>query len=251
MSNKSFNVIIILIFLCCALIIIISVLFAFDKPNLSFAIESCSNDNLRDNFSSIYNLDNGQTSPNGKWENVYSGHGSTGVEVADGSHVFYLKPATSTSSVETAAALVKSTDSFCNFNLDFDTKTVKQLRENSPPNTWETGWIFFRYTDTFHYYWFTISTAGIELGKKDCDSCKDPAEGQQFLVTKPDPKLDINSWSHWKINAIGNHIQVFVDGKLEIDYIDDKMSTRLSGGNIAMYSEDAYVRYDNIDLESK
>ncbi|HXS60452.1 MAG TPA: family 16 glycoside hydrolase, partial [Candidatus Sulfopaludibacter sp.] len=117
--------------------------------------------------------------------------------------------------------------------------------------TWETGWIFFRYTDTFHYYWFTISNEGIELGKKDCDKCKDPVDGQQFLVTKLDPKLDLNSWSHWKIIIIGNNIQVFVDGKLVIDYNDEEMSHALSHGNIAMYSEDAYVQYDNMDLESQ
>jgi len=225
--------------------------FAFDNSYLSFAIVSCSINNLRDNFSSTYNIDNGQTSPNGKWNNVYSGYGSTGVEIVNESSVFFLKPKTPTSSEETNAALVKSTDSYCNFILDFDIKTVKQLRENSPPNTWETGWIFFRYTDTFHYYWFTISNEGIELGKKDCDKCKDPVDGQQFLVTKLDPKLDLNSWSHWKIIIIGNNIQVFVDGKLVIDYNDEEMSHALSHGNIAMYSEDAYVQYDNMDLESQ
>ena len=128
-----------------------TMLLSSDKSYLSFAIESCSSNSLRDNFSSTYNLDNGETSPNGKWKNKYTGEGSTGVEIANESHVFFLKPKPSTSSDETNAALVKSTDSFCDFNLDLDIKTVKQLRENTSPNSWETGWIFFRYTDTFHY----------------------------------------------------------------------------------------------------
>jgi hypothetical protein len=86
---------------------------------------------------------------------------------------------------------VKSTDTFCNFAMKFDMNTVKQLRQNSPPNTWETGWIFWRYTDTFHYYWLLIKPNGIELGKKDCDTCTNPVDGQKFLEIKSTPKMGL------------------------------------------------------------
>jgi hypothetical protein len=215
------------------------------------ASTACTGGNLDDTFNTVYTLNEGQTSPNGKWKNVYNGFGSSGVEVADGSHVFFLKPGISNSSDETEAALVRSTGSFCDFVVDFDTKTVKQLRQNSPPNAWEAGWFIFRYTDTFHYYWFLVKPNGIELGKKDCDTCTDSVDGQQFLVTKDFPTLHLNKWSHWKISAIGNHIQIFVDGTKVIDYIDKTMSPKLSAGNIAMYSEDAYARYDNMHLRSQ
>src|SRR3954447_8215537 len=46
-----------------------------ENKTLSF----CKN-NLTDDFSSPYNLEEDQISPNGKWQNVYSGYGSTGVE---------------------------------------------------------------------------------------------------------------------------------------------------------------------------
>ncbi len=213
--------------------------------------ESCNNGNLDDTFASTYNLNDGQISPNGKWQNVYSGFGSTGVEKTFGSKVFFLKPRISTTSSETSAALVKSTGAFCDYNLDFDIKTVKQLRQNSPPNPWEAGWIVFRYTDIFHYYWFLLKPNGIEFGKKDCDTCSDPVDGQQFLVTKDNPTLQVGSWQHWTINIVGNHIQISVNGKLVIDFIDQTMSPKLSSGAIAMYSEDAYVRYDNMHLVSK
>ena len=113
---------------------------------------------------------------------------------------------------ETQAALVKSTGSFCDYVLNLDVKTVKQLRENTPPNAWETAWILFRYTDTFHYYWFLVKPNGIELGKKDCDTCSDPVDGQQFLVTKETCKLNLNQWAHWKIDVVGNHIMISVNG---------------------------------------
>ena len=110
---------------------------------------------------------------------------------------------------------------------------------------------FFRQTDPFHYYWFTISADGIELGKKDCDSCKDSFYGQQHLVTKEIPSLHLNTWQHWLINVNGNHIQISVDGQMVIDYIDKKMSPKLSSGAIAMYAEDAYAQFDNVVSSSK
>jgi hypothetical protein len=217
-----------------------------ENKTLSF----CKN-NLTDDFSSPYNLEEDQISPNGKWQNVYSGYGSTGVEPTDKNNVFFLKPVATKSINETEAALVKSTDSFCNFEVNVDVKTVKQLRENNPPNDWEAAWFIFRYTDIFHYFWFVLTPNGFELGKKDCDTCTDPFDGQQSLATGHTTSMQLNTWSHWKINAIGNHIQVFVDGKLVIDYIDNKMDPKLFCGNIAMYSEDAYVQYDNVQLKSQ
>ena len=93
-----------------------------------------------------------RTSPNGEWKNVYSGYGSTGVKQVNWRTVFLLGPKASTSVSETHAALVESTDKFCDFTMNVDMNTVKQLRKNSPPNTWEVGWLFFRYVDKFHHY---------------------------------------------------------------------------------------------------
>jgi hypothetical protein len=206
---------------------------------------------LYDNFDSPYFLGEGQTSPNGEWKNVYSGYGSTGVKNVDWRSAFYLSPKVSTSASETHSSLVKSTDNFCNFKMKVDMNTVKQLRKNSPPNTWEVGWLFFRYTDTFHYYWLLVKPNGIELGKKDCDSCTNPVDGQKFLVTKSTPTLKLNTWNKITVDMVGNHIKVFINGNLHIDYVDKNMSPKLASGSIAMYSEDAYVLYNNMDVSSK
>jgi hypothetical protein len=211
----------------------------------SHITSSCPN-GIYDNFNSPYLLGEGKTSPNGEWKNVYSGHGSTGAKIDDSKTVFYLSPKSATSASQTHAALVKSTDTFCNFAMKFDMNTVKQLRQNSPPNTWETGWIFWRYTDTFHYYWLLIKPNGIELGKKDCDTCTNPVDGQKFLVTKSTPKLTLNTWDKINVAMTGNHIKVFVNNNLVIDYRDTTMSPKLKSGSVAMYSEDAYVLYNNM-----
>ena len=152
----------------------------------------------------------------------------------------------STSTSQTHSTLVTSTQKWGNLELDIDVKTVQQLRQNSSPNPWEVAWIFFRQTDTFHYYAFLVKPNGIEFDKKDCNTCTDPVQGQQFLVTASSPTLKIGGWSHWKITAIGNHITISVDGNKVIDYVDQTMSQQLSSGAIAMYTEDANVNYDNV-----
>jgi len=215
------------------------------------AVTSCNNTDLTDGFDSEYYLDEGKISPNGQWKNEYLGYGSTGVESADPrNNAFYLKPKAVTSVSQTEAALVRSSGSFCNFIVEFDMNTVNQLREGSPPKTWEAGWFLFRYTDMFHYYWLVIRSDGFELGKKDCNTCGDPADGQEYLVTKSLPTLNTNTWQHWKVEGIDNHFKVWIDNKLIVDFEDEEMTSQLTGGNIAMYSEDAYVKYDNMILKS-
>ena len=216
-------------------------------------IEDSCDVHLYDNFDSPYFLGEGEISPNGEWQNVYSGYGSTGVEEVGGKSVFYLKPNASSTPYDTHthAALVKSTDKFCDFEMEFDINTVKQLRLNSPPNVWEVGWIDFRYVDRFHHYSLLFKPNGIELGKKDCDSCTDPVDGQQFLETKSTPQMKLNTWNNVKINMVDNHIQVYVNGNLVIDYIDQEMSPKMAYGSVAMYSEDAYVLYNNMDVSPK
>ena len=135
--------------------------------------------------------------------------------------------------------------------MKVDMNTVKQLRQYSTPNSWEVGWLFFRYSDTFHYYWLAVKPNGIELGKKDCNTCTNPVDGQKFLVTKSTPKLTMNTWNKVTVDMVGNHIKIYWNGNLVIDYIDTAMSSKLASGSIAMYSEDAYVLYNNMDVSPK
>ncbi len=234
---------------------LISIIFILQLSTreIEATIEDSCDVHLYDNFDSPYFLGEGEISPNGEWQNVYSGYGSTGVEEVGGKSVFYLKPNASSTPYDTHthAALVKSTDKFCDFEMEFDINTVKQLRLNSPPNVWEVGWIDFRYVDRFHHYSLLFKPNGIELGKKDCDSCTDPVDGQQFLETKSTPQMKLNTWNNVKINMVDNHIQVYVNGDLVIDYIDQEMSPKMASGSVAMYSEDAYVLYNNMDVSPK
>ena len=69
---------------------------------------SCRTSLFYDNFVGQYLLKEGQTSPNGKWKNVYSGYGSTGVKYHyDGRNAFWLYPQAATSAAVTHAAEVQ------------------------------------------------------------------------------------------------------------------------------------------------
>ena len=67
-----------------------------------------------------------------------------GVNVDNGNNVFYGFPRTSTQSGETHSSFALSTQKFSDMTLDSDMKTYKQLRQNSPANTWESAWVMWR-----------------------------------------------------------------------------------------------------------
>jgi glucose/arabinose dehydrogenase len=215
--------------------------------NVNSSISS-SIPSLYDNFDeNTYTLNDGELSPNGEWQNIYNGGGLSGVRKdLNGNNVFFMYPQPSISVNETHASLVKSIQLYENFELSAKVNTEKQLRQNSSPMPWEAAWILFRYTDEFHYYWFLVKPNGVELGKKDCDTCTEPHEGQIILYSVDTPTLSLGNQSKWDISAIGNRIMISINGTRIIDLLDRSMSERLRGGSIGLYSEDAEVSFDDI-----
>jgi hypothetical protein len=63
--------------------------------------------------------------------------------------------------------------------------------------------------------------------------------------------MGLGTWNNIKVDMVDNHIKVFINGNLEIDYIDTEMSAEMASGSVAMYSEDAYVLYNNMDVSPK
>jgi Domain of Unknown Function (DUF1080) len=216
-----------------------------------------------DNFESgTYGLTDGRISPNGKWQDIYSGYGSMGVARTRTSgttnNYFFEQPKTSTSPFETHASLATTTPSthVGDFKMTVQMKTVKQLRQNSAPNPWETGWIFWHMTDNFHYYALVLKTNGFQLEKKDNNNQNDA--GEIYLITSPDPKVKIGQWQtitiqHENSSSGTPHIQVWVDGAKAADFIDNKSqpnSPVMSSGSIGLYNEDSSVNFDNVSINS-
>ena len=224
---------------------------------------------LYDNFEGdTYTITDNQTSPNGKWFNRYSGFGTSGtVRIISSSSftpldnnnnnnnnnnntVFYEKPKTSTNSNETYSALTLTTEAYEDIEIYLKVKTDRQLRENSTPNPWEAAWIMWRYQDDWHHYYFIFKPNGVELGKKQNEN---QAEEQIFLYTATEPKLKIGEWNTWYIKMSGNHIEIWlkmVDGSWQrvVNYYDDEPIAGL--GKIGLYTEDAYVQFDDVYISS-
>ena len=204
--------------------------------------------NVYDDFqASTYKLTDGQKSPNGKWLSKWNAGGEMGVKTENGNNVFYGFPQTATSSGQTYSSFALSTQKFSDMTLELDMKTYKQLRQNSAPNTWETAWVMWRWTNLFHHYYFVIKTNGIEFGKKDTHcSC----EQQVFLKTGSSPKLSLGTWDHIKISSIGKHTTIWVDGTKVVDMDDPSYSSTadMSGGYIGLYNEDASSAFDKVTV---
>ena len=171
----------------------------------------------------------------GNWTEVFNGFGRIWIE----NNELNMKPQTSVSARETHAPLIVSNSVWQNFVLEFDQKTVQQLRQNSSPNTWEVAWIMFRYTKLENYYYFIFKTNGVQLAKKH------GSLNEIFLQTPNQPRVQIGQWNHIKIDAQGNHIQIWVDNQLVIDYTD---LDPLTSGKIGLYNEDAWTQFDNIQI---
>jgi len=207
---------------------------------------------LYDNFdaSGVYSLIDGQTSPNGKWIDKYTGYGSSGtmlISSTGNNKVFYEKPLAAKSASETHSALTLSTSQFQDVDIYLKVKTKQQLRQGSPPNPWEAAWIMWRYQDDWHHYYFIFKPNGIELGKKQNDSQSD---SQVFLFTASDPKMKIGEWNIWHIRMIGGHIEISLkiagNWQTVIDFTDQHP---IDGpGKVGLYTEDAYVQFDSVYL---
>jgi len=202
---------------------------------------------LEDTFTTPYVLTGGQTSADGKWKCIWTGGGK--VESVNGVIRMYPQTSTASDGKETHSCLVLSTQQFTNFQLEFNMKTVKQLRQNFPVKNWETAWIMFRYFDAIHHYYFTLKNNGCEFGKKDNVEGDPALEKQIFMQTVTQKSVAIGVSNKVIVTAKDFHITITVDGTKVLDYTDTPQNpTKMAKGSIGLYSEDATVEFDNIKV---
>jgi len=196
-----------------------------------------------DDFSSgPYHLNLGDISPNGKWLGKWNGGGSLDVKQDTKNITNYVSVVESGFvQNETRSALVLTNNEYENFKLSLDVRNDKQLREVNP-NSWEVGWIFWRYVDNTHFYYFTLKPNGSESGKYD--GGVNPID-QLFLESTEFPNSVIGKWDHLDIIVDKSHITILVNGKIIQDF-DDVSS--FDKGQIGLYCEDASVSFDNITI---
>ena len=123
---------------------------------------------------------------------------------------------------------------------------TKQLRQNSEPNMWEAVGSSSATLTRFTITGSRSNLMVLNWERRIAIVGVDPTGGQIILYTGPLPTLKISQWSQWTIEAIDNNIIVSIDGNQIITFKDKNMSKELSNGEIAMYTEDAKVSFDNM-----
>jgi 3-keto-disaccharide hydrolase len=219
---------------------------------------------LYDDFSEgTYNLDNYEISPNGKWYGWFSGSkvqpGQQGVRASTTTpgNVFFSEspsPERQTMHQRTYSSLTLSTESYKNFQLNLDVRTVSQGRTSSNPNPWEVAWIFWHVVgrgtdplDRTHFYYFLVKATGVEVGKYDGGT---NPESQIILIDTPYPaqtsiKNNIGEWQNWNISVINDHIIIKVNNETAFDFMDN---ATFDMGRIGLYNEDSKTEFGNIRI---
>ena len=173
----------------------------------------------------------------GPWTTVFAGFGCVQVESSGGQSWLDESPEVATSPSDGHSALVVG-PSFSNpltFSVNVD--TVAQLRQNSPPNPWEVGWVIWHYTDNTHFYYFIAKPNGWELGKED--------GSQIFLSTGSSPTFPISQQYNIKIvETAQNTITVYVNNQQITTFTDTQ--NPYTSGSIGLYDEDAHVEFRNV-----
>jgi hypothetical protein len=150
---------------------------------------------------------------------------------------FKLASQAPTSPAETHSALLTSAGTWGDQTFSYNETTVKQLRQGSPPNTWEVAWSMFHFRDLSNYYYFILKPNGVELGKKQ------GSDAQIFLATANQPQLQLGTSYRIQIRVAGARIRISVNGTQAIDFTDPHP---LPAGSIGLYEEDSQVRFDHV-----
>jgi hypothetical protein len=175
------------------------------------------------------------------WTVKYDGYG----EVDFGPDIASLKPRAAQNPGETSAALAVAGDpAWRDYSFTVRMNLQQQLRQNSPPNPWEAGWLFFRYQSDERSYYMVHKPNGLEIGKLVRPMIEGQSVGgnQVFLATKPDPPAEPGRWYDYRIDVRGPTIQVYVDDELQIAYTDPDP---ILNGRVGLYTEDAYVLFQD------
>lgn len=194
-----------------------------------------------DSFPLQYSLVDSQVSADENWVCTFTGYGEVRTEAIGNNTVMKLSPRSATSPDRTHASLAFTRASFGDQLITMDVRTVQQLRQGSAPNVWECAWVAFRAADPANFYYFILKPNGIELGKLH-------GVTQYFLYTADSPKLTLGKWSHWTIKVVGNRIVISVDGVQVVDFTDQNALPVLRSGAVGLYTEDAYVQFDNVRI---
>lgn len=122
------------------------------------------------------------------------------------------------------------------FSLDLQTLT------SAGNNPWDVSRVVFRFQDTDNYYAIVPKTDGtVELAKMQNGQWRPWLAYANIGVDPMQPH-------NYKVDVVGNRIQVYVDGQKVVEYEDP--SPILSGG-VGVTNDWSTGRFDNVNVEIK
>lgn len=180
--------------------------------------------------------------PTLSFDTIYNGYGFVNL-----GSILTLSPKASTQPYETHAALVTSKETFYgNYEARFTITTESQLRTNTSPNPWETGWFVFGYKPdaTFKYLILKPNGYGIELGESLGN------DRQNFLWTSAvgADSFPIGRSYDVRVRVENRVVSLFVDGVQRLSYPLSSRDLLSTDGKVGFYSEDARVKIENVSI---
>lgn len=176
----------------------------------------------------------------GQWTTLYTGYG----RVVGTDRQVVLEPRAAADPDITHGALVHTAESYTDADFQVSVRTEEQVRQGDP-NVWEVGWVLWNFRDDEHFYAVALKPNGWEISKQD------PAYpgNQRFVATGDERQFPIGQDYRVEVTQDWPHMTVSVDGEELATVTDDERPYR--GGAIGLYTEDAKVRFRDLDVTSQ
>lgn len=173
------------------------------------------------------------------WKVVFNGHGA----VTQEGEAIVLEPRPAQEKDITHGALVVRDDAPADVDVTATIRTERQLREGGEPNTWEVGWLLWRYQDPDHFYAIALKPNGWELSKQD------PAYPgkQRFLASNAHPTFPVGQPHTVRVEHRADTITVHAGGGPIVTFTDQERP--YSSGGVGLYTEDARVAFSDITVQ--
>lgn len=173
----------------------------------------------------------------GQWSVLYTGYG----KVVGTDQQVLLEPRSAPSSDVTHGSLVHTTETYQDPDFEITMRTEEQVRDG-PPNVWEVGWVLWNFQDTDHFYAVALKPNGWEISKQDPNY----PGSQRFIATGSDRTFPLDKDYRVKVEHDWPRMTVSVDGQELATVIDEESPYR--GGAIGLYTEDARVRFQDLEI---
>jgi hypothetical protein len=139
--------------------------------------------------------------------------------------------------------------------MTVDTRTLSQSRTVFPPKNWERATVVWRYSDSNHYYFYTLKNIGSEFGKRDFNS-----SGLSIILNTGNPTgstllasggSGAGIFQTVRVIAQAKRHRIYVDGSGVLDYTDSGVSGAtavMASGKVGMFSQDCYGQWKAFQL---